>query len=581
MPPTHPRGHEYFREGSVIAVNQRGGTVQGEVEGSQYEPYRVRLTFDAGGLAQAVCDCPYDWGGWCKHIVAVLLTCMYDQEIIAQKQPLAETLAGLTKEQLTALLLKLTAQEPALADRLDAHLAVVLAESEADAALPDAPKRTSRKTALKPETFYRQMYAILHSLDGMRGSEAYWHVSGVVDQAQKILDQAWDYIQAGDGASALAILDGATSAYVDEWEILDGSDGSTGDFFDELGPIWAEALLTAELAPHEHQAWQTKLAEWEREVSDYGIDDAFGCPITAAKQGCDYHPLQRVLQGEITNKGTWEGDTPWYANELALVRLNILARQKRYQEYIHLAEAEGQTGLHLAMLVRVGRSAEAVAEGKKRLAAADEALTLAKALREHKQLDAAMQIAEHGLALPGNTQHLASWLRDVAEASGDPTRALPAAVTAFKAMPELNAYQRVQSLAGGEWPTIKENLLTALAAHNYPPRKIDIYLHENMHQEAVQAASSGYLGYDALRRVANAVMKTHPDWTIKQCKRHAEQIMDAGKSKYYHHAANWLELARKTYVAAGRLDEWREYLGGLMAKHMRKYSLMPKLKNLI
>ena len=67
------RGREYFRSGAVTSLTRRGERLLAEVEGSSYEPYRVDVAFDAGGIASAQCTCPYDWGGACKHIVATLL----------------------------------------------------------------------------------------------------------------------------------------------------------------------------------------------------------------------------------------------------------------------------------------------------------------------------------------------------------------------------------------------------------------------------------------------------------------------------------------------------------------------------
>jgi uncharacterized Zn finger protein len=56
--------------------------------------------------------------------------------------------------------------------------------------------------------------------------------------------------------------------------------------------------------------------------------------------------------------------------------------------------------------------------------------------------------------------------------------------------------------------------------------------------------------------------------------------MDSGKSDRYHHAARWLEKARRAYLAANRADEWRAYLETLISKHARKYALRPKLEAL-
>jgi uncharacterized Zn finger protein len=40
------RGEDYYRRGAVVSVVQRGNVLQAKVEGSQYKPYRVRVTCD-------------------------------------------------------------------------------------------------------------------------------------------------------------------------------------------------------------------------------------------------------------------------------------------------------------------------------------------------------------------------------------------------------------------------------------------------------------------------------------------------------------------------------------------------------
>jgi uncharacterized Zn finger protein len=110
---------------------------------------------------------------------------------------------------------------------------------------------------------------------------------------------------------------------------------------------------------------------------------------------------------------------------------------------------------------------------------------------------------------------------------------------------------------------------------------VDIYLHEGMVDQAINAVDrDGYAGYDTVERVVDAAWQSHPDWAIRQCKEQAEPIMDKGQSKYYHHAVRWLGKARQAYLAAGRAEEWSTYLEGLIAKHVRKYSLRPQLEAL-
>ena len=325
----------------------------------------------------------------------------------------------------------------------------------------DASAPQQRHTPVDPNVFRRQVRTILRSLDRMRSSEAYWHVGAVVDEVRQVLEQAKGFVAAGDGHNALAILEAITEAYVADWVELDDSDGEASAFFEDLGAVWTEAVLTADLTIRERQTWAKKLAQWQHEVDDYGVDEAFEAAMAAAEQGWEYAPLVRVLQGEITDTGAWEDEAPSYADALAIARLNVLERQGRSQEYLSLAEAEGQTERYVTMLVRLGRVPEAVDYGLQYLGTTEEALALAKALREREALQAALQIAEHGLTLEGTKVSLATWMADLALGMGETERALEAALIAFRGAPDSLPTRGCrswlgsagQSSARNSWPT--------------------------------------------------------------------------------------------------------------------------------
>ena len=81
-----------------------------------------------------------------------------------------------------------------------------------------------------------------------------------------------------------------------------------------------------------------------------------------------------------------------------------------------------------------------------------------------------------------------------------------------------------------------------------------------------------------LEKVMDAVVEHRPDWVVRAARQQAERIMDAGQAKYYHHAVNWLDRARKAYRAAGREAEWGAYLREIRTHHGRKYKLMGLLE---
>ena len=65
------RGFDYFKKGYVTEVEDLGGgDFEATVEGS--EIYTVHLHIKGDKVMEYDCDCPYDWGVVCKHVVAVL-----------------------------------------------------------------------------------------------------------------------------------------------------------------------------------------------------------------------------------------------------------------------------------------------------------------------------------------------------------------------------------------------------------------------------------------------------------------------------------------------------------------------------
>jgi uncharacterized Zn finger protein len=113
------RGYEYSIGDAVLGVTQRGNQLFSEVQGSEYEPYGVRVTLEGDQPADAICTCPYDWGGYCKHIVATLLCFVHDRDNVAQRPAISEIVAGLGREQFQALIVELSQQVPEIIDLIE------------------------------------------------------------------------------------------------------------------------------------------------------------------------------------------------------------------------------------------------------------------------------------------------------------------------------------------------------------------------------------------------------------------------------------------------------------------------------
>lgn len=576
------RGRAYYKQGRVISLVWRGTTLFAEVEGSEELAYLVRCTFEESGSLTASCTCPYDWGGWCKHIVAACLSLLYQPEMLEERPSLQHLLADLTREQLQTLVLNLAETDPFLVTTIERILALwqrAVTETERDTQTDHS--HPGSQVALDPNALRRGVRSALHSLDRMSSSERYWHTGTAVNKVQSLLEQVQTLIHADQGGEALPGLEAITETYLETWEMLDDSGGEASSFFFDLGAAWTEALLCAQLTRQERQNLAERLTTWQKGLSGYGVDDAFDCAVAAAQQGWDYPPLQRVLQGRITRQGAWRGEPPPYADDLACIRLTILERQGRFQEYLFLAEAEGQDLAYTTMLVRLNRIQEAVDYGLQALSTRQDALALATALSEHGEREEGLRVARHGLTLQGADAGLARWLREQATQLNQHELALTAAEHALRAEVTLANYLQLADLAKEQWPQLRTALLAA--AHSAPAASVEgwvaIFLHEQLFDDAILLLKSS-VGHELIAWVADAVSTQRPEWVIQASCQQAASIMDGGQAQSYHLAVNWLKKARDAYRLLRREAEWNIYLESLLSRHKRKYKLIPMLEAL-
>jgi uncharacterized Zn finger protein len=577
------RGYRYYQSGAVFDVIRRGKVLTAKVEGSDYEPYRIQVTFSGGDVAETSCTCPYDRGGICKHIVAALLVWVHEQDEVEEKPALETILAELTAVQLRQVLLGIAAGGPELAEAIEREVTwlkeqpAALAE-QATTAVPvdiNTVRREIHKDfrlAGKGDPFEHGYYDEYAALE-MNPDEI----------LQPHLEKVMVLLDAGEVETAVTLISAIIDTFIDgltdlEEYIYEYNEDVFSEANLTLGAALAEVLLSRDMPPQEREEWLDQIADWEEGLGDLEIAQ------TAVEQGWTYPPLAAAMQGHITDEGVWEGEAPYFADELALARLRILARQGRQQEYIHLAAAEGQTTLSITMLAESGDVEKAAAEAKAYLAYPSEILAVASAMAVKGALPLALEVAEHGLALEQETGRLelARWTRDQASSSGNQTLALKAAQTAFKLGTTLADYTAVQQIAGDQWPTIRPALLQHLQKSWHTSHKIDIYLHENMLAEAMKAldAKQAFVPEADLRRVVEATRDTTPDWGIRKYQETAEEIMDAGRSGAYDTAVSWLRHARDIYQQHNRLPEWQRYLDSILQTHQRKYKLVPMLRNI-
>lgn len=469
------------------------------------------------------------------------------------------------------LLEQLVAEHPELIEDISRHVTLITTSA------PTKQRaKPVRSNTVDPAPYRQKVRQILRN--AVRSWEDGYDDDPIAEELLDLVESAVNFCERGDGNSALVILEAITSACVDNWEDVADYGAENEEIVQELNDAWCEAILTTKLTQEEKVDLLLNLETWQDE---WKAD--FGQSLEALRQGWDYPPLVQIFQGDITSEGAWEGEAPDYADDLALIRLKILERQERYQEYLYLAQAEGQTKQYLTMLGRLGRVEEATNAAQTQMTSMEEAFAVAKTLREQAALQQAMYIAESGLQLPGNCQYdFGTWTSDLALELGDQQAALSATKLAFQALPSFADYQKIKHLARENWESVQTDLLKVLRSNvgwGTQEAKVDIFLHEGLIDDAIAIVTELSSYYSTvIYRVMDAAIPDHSDWVIANARRRAESIMDAGKAEYYHHAVDWLKKVRAAYLKSERKAEWSQYRASLTQTHARKRKLMELFK---
>jgi len=594
-PQSFQRGEALYEDDAISNGSLQGNTLSGDCEGTSAPYYRVRVTLDEAGIREADCTCPYEYGGYCKHIVALLLAYLHHPKRFAIRQDPADLLSDLSRDDLLALTIKLLRDKPDLYDWIEAAISVPG---------PKGKTPRKRKKRVDAEVYRRQIIGILHSLDGMRASEAYWHVGSLVKELDGVRATAMKFLEAGDPDTALTILLTLLEEACHGIEFIDDSNGELGGFVGELGQPLAEVILSMDLTTVEREKLVGRLTHLERYASDYGMEGNLYLAIQAAQYGWDAAPTDAAAkrrmaresefddewideaiedygwsEEEVYEHHDWSRPLSW-VSDLTEAKLNVLERQGRTDEYLALCQKAKRHLRYALKLCDLDRVPGAMKYAKKHLVTADEAQQLAEKLRALKHIAEALDIGERGLKLKGSKAELGEWLGPVEEAQGRTKEALRAWLAAFPENPSLEIYKTIKRLAEAGWKKLRPDVMSALRKSHDKHVMAEVHLFEQEWDEAIKVAEGRDVWYTVVETVADGVLPHRPDWVARVSIKHAERLMTEANSKNYPIAAEWLKRAKKAYAQLRQVDEWRAYLKRTTEKYKRRPALQAQLRRL-
>ena len=206
------RGYDYYCRGYVMSLEFDGETYTAKVAGSYDYTVKVSVSPE-GSVTDASCDCPYDWGDYCKHQAAVFYAINEAPVKIKKvkgpkliKQNLEELLRSLDTDTLIKILLEHAESDPRFKD--------------------DLLFRFGEKPDI--EKYARKLIKSSIKAASRGGFIEYNDVFGSIEGAVKVLAITEDFIASGDMASAVKTAIIVLEEMMDFIQCCDDSDGHVG-----------------------------------------------------------------------------------------------------------------------------------------------------------------------------------------------------------------------------------------------------------------------------------------------------------------------------------------------------------------
>jgi uncharacterized Zn finger protein len=177
------KGEDYYQGRAILNPHRQGMTLKARCEGSSGGPYRVEVTFDQDGIAQADCSCPVGDGGYCKHVAALLLTWKNRPKDFREVEETDTALEKRSREELIALIKLMLRREPDLEVLLDAPLPGV--RSPGAVAKPEAYRRQADLAFDRDTSEWGTVGDVAAELEGRRLREQHRSLRALMDEMNK------------------------------------------------------------------------------------------------------------------------------------------------------------------------------------------------------------------------------------------------------------------------------------------------------------------------------------------------------------------------------------------------------------
>ncbi|MGH2616425.1 MAG: SWIM zinc finger family protein, partial [Thermomicrobiales bacterium] len=308
------RGKTYFRGKRIFNAVRRGDLLRARCRGSSGGPYHVEATLAPAGKRTSrhpvryLCNCPR--GGFCKHVVALLLTWIDAPETFEVRPPLADLLADKSREELVALVEAMVAANPDL-EKIIALPPPIAIKPDAAPVDEAAIRRLIAGALPDPEDYdeYGGGYGQFDRYEFRYGYDGYDGSSYAAGELEEVVAYADAYIEGGHWRNAMIVSAVLAEQLPAELDLYQDEEGELASLISRTDASLAACLEAQERLPAEQRFSDEErtrlidaiLAIWEADIDAGGIDLSDGGPeaIGALATPAERERVREHLRGMI------------------------------------------------------------------------------------------------------------------------------------------------------------------------------------------------------------------------------------------------------------------------------------------
>ena len=548
------RAETLFDNGAISQTARRGDELSARCQGSDTQPYRVSAFFLAGQLASTSCSCEYDWGGDCKHIVAMLLTYLHHPERFAEREPLRDTLLALEQDALVDIIEEMIIRYPELEKVVD--IPPVIDASTLDFALQ----------ALREEL----IQALDFSFD--------WENSDAEDKVNELTRLGAGHARRGEFDYAIAIY----CAILDECNASDYPTDDEGQYVDAINNTvehLKEALSRFDFANNEDlrkRALDTLVDTVIWDIEFGGIEYGYDAEelILNMAQAADIPGIREHVSLVANRERTKERFSKWKheAYESFLMKLDRIDATDP-EETLKRLQAKELPYLCASLLLDLKRYEEAAEVIRTKLQSAYALQRGLDLLVEHQQIHTAIQIAEAALENEYETR-IAAWLIDMYQQQDDESSELRLQSMRMRQEQHVNFYDSLSAVSKslGLWQTLRPQVHSELKQEEDYLTLTLAYLHDedwDMAWETLAKATRPQGRYPAAVHhrldftVAKASRRARPALAIPIYIKYVRAEIARKTRKHYAAAVALLAEVQSMYAQLNDSASWQKLIADL------------------